>query len=260
MSASRRVGPLLPLLAGLLLVVGCALACTAAPDRAAAGDTAPGGPATSATTSPRPSESPDQAGEPFPAFSATVVRVGPRLRERMAFSYHAGCPVRLRALRYLRVSYVDFRGSARTGEMVVHATQARAVVRVFRRLYDERWPIRRMRLVDDYRGDDDLSMAANNTSAFNCRLVASGARWSEHSYGRAVDVNPVQNPYVVGSSVAPEEGREYAAVDRSADAAPVRGVIRSDDVVVAAFAGIGWEWGGDWVNSKDYQHFSASGR
>jgi poly-gamma-glutamate synthesis protein (capsule biosynthesis protein) len=178
----------------------------------------------------------------------------------MAFSYHAGCPVRLRALRYLRVSYVDFRGSARTGEMVVHATQARAVVRVFRRLYDERWPIRRMRLVDDYRGDDDLSMAANNTSAFNCRAVTGGTRWSEHSYGTAIDINPVQNPYVVGSSVAPEEGREYAAVDRSADAAPVRGVIRSDDVVVAAFAGIGWEWGGDWVNSKDYQHFSASGR
>jgi hypothetical protein len=196
----------------------------------------------------------------MPDFSASVRRIGPRLRERMRYTHRAGCPVPLRDLRYLRMSFVDFGGTARTGAMVVHATQARGVVRVFRRLYAARWPVARMRLVDRYQGDDDRSMAANNTSGFNCRRVAGADRWSEHSYGRAIDINPVQNPFVVGSSVSPEEGRRYADVDRSADAPHRRGVIRTDDAVVRAFAQIGWEWGGTWIHSKDYQHFSLSGR
>ena len=187
-------------------------------------------------------------------------RIGPRLRERMTFTYREGCPVPLRRLRLLRVRFVDFGGSARTGRIVVHAAQSREVVTVFRRLYAARWRIDKMRLVDRYEGDDGRSMAANNTSGFNCRRVAGADRWSEHSYGRAIDINPVQNPFVVGSSVSPEEGRRYAHVDRSADAPRRRGVIRGDDAVVTAFARIGWEWGGTWVHSKDYQHFSASGR
>jgi poly-gamma-glutamate synthesis protein (capsule biosynthesis protein) len=178
----------------------------------------------------------------------------------MAFSYREGCPVRLRQLRFLRVRFVDFGGAARTGRIVVHAEQSREVVTVFRRLYAARWRIDKMRLVDRYQGDDGRSMAANNTSGFNCRRVAGADRWSEHAYGRAIDINPVQNPFVVGSSVSPEEGRRYARVDRSADAPRLRGVIRTDDVVVRAFARVGWEWGGTWINSKDYQHFSASGR
>ena len=144
--------------------------------------------------------------------------------------------------------------------MIVHESYADAVVQVFRRLYLSGWPIRRMRLVDDYRGDDALSLAANNTSGYNCRTVAGGDGWSEHAYGRAIDINPVQNPYVQGSSVAPPAGRRYTSIDRSPGAAVPRGVIRSDDVVVSAFARIGWEWGGEWINSKDYQHFSATGR
>jgi len=196
----------------------------------------------------------------MPDFSASVRRIGPRLRERMRYTHRAGCPVPLRDLRYLRMSFVDFGGTPRTGAMVVHATQARGVVRVFRRLYAARWPVARMRLVDRYQGDDDRSMAANNTSGFNCRPVAGTDRWSEHSYGRAIDLNPVQNPYVVGSTVAPEEGRRYARIDRSADGSRLPGVIRADDVVVRSFARIGWGWGGTWSSSKDYQHFSASGR
>ena len=185
--------------------------------------------------------------------------MGPELRELVPFSHRRGCPVELRDLRYLRMSFVRFDGSPAVGELMVHRDAADAVVQVFRRLYEARWPIARMRLVDDYRGDDELSMAANTTSGYNCRRVAGTDRWSNHAYGRAIDINPVQNPYVVGSSVQPLSGRRFASIDRGADASVPRGAVHSGDVVVSAFADIGWEWGGDWVSTKDYQHFSASG-
>ena len=178
----------------------------------------------------------------------------------MRFSHEPGCPVPLRHLRHLRVSYIDFAGRPDLGDLVVHEDYADAVTMVFKRLYDARWPIRRMRLIDHYRGDDDRSMAANNTSAFNCRRVAGGEAWSRHAYGTAIDINPVQNPYVAVASVAPPAGRRFATIDRSAGADVPVGVIRADDVVVRAFAEIGWEWGGTWSTSKDYQHFSATGR
>jgi len=178
----------------------------------------------------------------------------------MRFSHRRGCPVGLRNLRYLQISFLGFVGVGRTGELIVHESQARPVVRVFRTLYDARFPIRRMRLVDAYQGDDDASMSANNTSAYNCRRTANDDRWSEHAYGRAIDINPIQNPYLSGSFVAPQEGRRYATVDRSAQAPYIRGGIRMADVVVAAFERIGWRWGGDWTYAKDYQHFSATGR
>jgi hypothetical protein len=99
-------------------------------------------------------------------------------------------------------------------------------------------------------------MAANNTSAFNCRFVSGTARWSEHAYGRAIDINPVQNPYVSSSGRAsPPAGAAY--VDRSRRAP---GMIHAGDAVVRAFAAVGWGWGGSWRGVKDYQHFSASGR
>jgi hypothetical protein len=258
MPAPRRARARLQLAALLLLVVG-APACSASPERVETGSSTGSQAAPPSPAEPRPQRRGAAAGE-LPPFSASVTRIGPRLRERMTSTYRAGCPVGLRRLRYLRVRFVGFGGSARTGEIVVRASQADEVVTVFRRLYAARWPLKRMRLVDDYQGDDDLSMAANNTSGFNCRRVAGADRWSEHSYGRAIDINPVQNPYVTGSSVSPEQGRRYARVDRSADAPRRRGVIRSGDVVVRAFGRIGWEWGGTWIHSKDYQHFSASGR
>ncbi len=111
-----------------------------------------------------------------------------------------------------------------------------------------------MRLVDDFGGSDDASMAADNTSAFNCRPVTGGGGFSEHSYGTAIDLNPVQNPYVSGDLVLPEPGRGYL------DRAPGSGVIRAGDPTVATFAASGWTWGGTWSGPVDYQHFSVSGR
>jgi hypothetical protein len=232
-------------------------ACSAAPSAPEAGpgqsSTTPQ-PAPSSSASTRP-VSPDEA-----SYEASVGRIGPELRARLRFTHRAGCPVPLKDLRYLRISYVGFDGRSHTGEMVVHEDYAEAVTGVFEKLYDAGWPIRRMRLVDDYQGDDDRSMAANNTSGYNCRRVAGGDTWSDHAYGAAIDLNPVQNPYVTGSSVAPPAGARFAAIDRFGQAAVRAGVIRAGDVVVRAFARIGWEWGGEWSTSKDYQHFSASGR
>jgi poly-gamma-glutamate synthesis protein (capsule biosynthesis protein) len=178
----------------------------------------------------------------------------------MRYTHRPGCPVALRDLRYLRMSFVRFDGSTRLGEMVVHADHAASVVRVFQRLYDARWPIRRMRLVDDYRGDDDLSMADDNTSGYNCRRVAGTDRWSEHAYGGAIDLNPVENPYVTSGSVSPPSGIDFARIDRSSASDVPPGVVKAGDVVVSAFSDVGWGWGGDWTSSKDYQHFSATGR
>lgn len=127
--------------------------------------------------------------------------------------------------------------------------------RVFRRLFEVRFPIRRMKLVDAYGGSDRRSMAANNTSAFNCRRVAGSSSWSEHAYGRAIDIDPVQNPWVANGVASPPAGARY--VDRSQRR---RGMIHAGDAVVRAFAAAGWKWGGYWTSPKDYQHFSATGR
>lgn len=186
------------------------------------------------------------------AFRASVVAVTP---ERLGSSHRAGCPVVSADLRLLRLTYLGVDGRARQGELVVHHDVASAVVEVFRRLYAADFPVARMATVDRYGGDDDASMAANNTSAYNCRRTTGGTSWSEHAYGRALDINPVQNPYVSGSYVAPEAGRQY--LDRG-DVRP--GMVTAGDVVVRAFAAAGWEWGGDFRSLKDYQHFSQSGR
>lgn len=193
----------------------------------------------------------------LPPYSWSSREIGSALARRMRFGHHPGCPVPLADLRYLRMKYLGFDGNTYTGEMAIHKDYAVQVAGVFERLYDARWPIRRMRLIDDYGGKDNRSMAADNTSGFNCRRVAGSRAWSAHAYGAAIDINPVQNPDLTGVSVAPGSGRRFAAIDRSADAHPPPGVITTNGPVVRAFTRIGWEWGGTWSSRKDYQHFSS---
>ncbi len=204
----------------------------------------------------RPSSSAATGSAPASGYTASVRPIGPALAARMSASHDDRCPLDLKGLRHLRMSYVGFDGRRHVGEMVVAARYADDVVSVFERLYDARWPIRRMRLVDAYGGADARSMAADNTSAYNCRRVDESTRWSAHAYGAAIDVNPVENPYLTSGSIAPPAGRRFALIDRSAGAPARRGAIRADDVVVRAFASIGWEWGGSW-SAPDYQHFAA---
>ena len=158
-------------------------------------------------------------------------------------------------LRLVTVSHWSYLGDSTTGELVVHADSAAGIVDVFSKLYDAGFPIERMELVDVYDGDDDKSMAANNTSAFNCREVAwKPGVWSNHAFGTAIDVNPLVNPYVSTTRVLPPEGARFA--DRSV---PTLGGLYPGDVATAAFADIGWIWGGTWASAKDWQHFSLSG-
>jgi len=189
-----------------------------------------------------------------PSFEVTISAIDDGIAARMKDSWRPGCPVGLDDLRLVTVSHHTFGGGVATGEIVVHADMAEDIAAVFGDLFAAGYPIERMELVDEYAADDDLSMAANNTSAFNCRTVAGTGRWSQHAYGMAVDVNPLLNPYVRNGRADPPAGSAY--VDRSVDHP---GIIRDRDAVVTAFAAIGWSWGGYW-SSPDYQHFSRNGR
>lgn len=190
-------------------------------------------------------------------FRGTVERLPPAVIQKMTgVSWRPGCPVPLERLRLLRMSYWGFDNAAHNGLLIVRDDVAVSVIDVFRRMYNARFPIQRMQLVDDFGGSDARSMAANNTSAFNCRAIdGRPGVWSQHSFGVAIDIDPVQNPWVRGTTVDPPAGRAYL------DRGHVRpGMIVAGDIVVSAFAAHGWGWGGNFNNAKDYQHFSATGR
>jgi hypothetical protein len=189
-----------------------------------------------------------------PRFSATV---SPVHWADLRFSYRAGCPVGPAELRTLRLTHWGFDGRAHSGRIVVNRRVAADVVTVFRRLYAARFPIRRLRPVSAYRGSDAASTAADNTSGFNCRRAVGSATgsWSMHAYGLAIDVNPVENPYVLGGRSLPPAGRRYLDRRRVRPGMAVEG-----GVLVEAFESVGWAWGGRWSGSPDYQHFSTTGR
>ncbi len=236
-------------LAAAALAVGLATGGTAPAEpgsAAAGGGSAPGSasPGSAAPTAP-------------PSLQAEEFRstISPVTAARLGSSHRAGCPVPVSDLRLVAVAHRGEDGRAQQGEIVVHADVAQAVVGVFRALYDAGFPLTRVATVEEFGSDDDRVMAANVTSGYNCRQKTGGSGFSEHAYGRAIDVNPVQNPYVQGTQVLPPAGRRY--LDRT-DVRP--GMVVAGDVVVRAFAAAGWEWGGDFRSLRDYQHFSESGR
>jgi hypothetical protein len=189
-------------------------------------------------------------------FEATIGPIDAGIQARMSSSWRPGCPVPLHDLRLLTLSHWGFDRAVHQGELVVHRQVASDVVRVFGILFRARFPIQRMVLIDAFAGDDCRSMAANNTSAFNYRLATDRTDLSRHSYGLAIDINPLLNPYITSDgTVLPPAGARYA--DRSLDEL---GMIHADDLVVRAFVSIGWEWGGYRSSFKDYQHFSATPR
>ncbi|MGQ0670816.1 MAG: M15 family metallopeptidase [Actinomycetota bacterium] len=207
------------------------------------------------TASPLTTASPPSARIAGPEFVGTIERIDAELREKMTgVSWHAGCPVPIRRLRLLTLDYWGFDGEAHRGRLIVRRRQAEPVLGVFHELFNDRFPIRRVRMIEPYGADDDLLGRKNVTSGFNCRLATGGSNWSQHAYGLAIDINPVQNPYVNGDVVLPARGRRF--LDRSLDEP---GMVHEDDVVVQAFVDIGWEWGGNWTSIKDYMHFSLTG-
>jgi hypothetical protein len=231
------------------LLTGCGGAPAPVPSRASA---APRPAASPSSPTPVPSAdgTPSPSPEPFAGTSAPVTAA------TVARSWHPGCPVGPDRLRLLRMSYWGFDDRPHTGTMVVNVSVVPDVLKVFESLYRQRFPIRQMQPVDVYDGSDPVSMAADNTSGFNCRnAVGAGTpHWSVHAYGEAIDVNTVENPYLFGGQVMPPAGAAYR--DRSV----VRpGMAVPDGVLVKAFAAVGWQWGGRWTDAPDYQHFSRTG-
>lgn len=188
-------------------------------------------------------------------FRSSIRGIGPKIRDRMGTSWERGCPVGLRDLRYLRVTFHGFDKQPHTGELIVHEDHARGIVQVFRRLYDARFPIEQMTLPTSNKRDPTPSGDGNGTGAMVCRATTGATSYSAHAYGLAVDLNPFQNPYLNDGLLIPELAGAY--LDRSWRRP---GMIHPNGVVVRAFAEIGWSWGGNFQTLKDYHHFSATGR
>lgn len=169
-------------------------------------------------------------------------------------SFKADCTLSRDDLRYLHVLHVDQKGNVLEGEMIVNHHIAEDVLDILKELYKAGYPIERMKLIDEYDADDEASMEDNNSSCFNFRFISHTTRVSKHGLGLAVDINTLYNPYtkIVDDerTIEPVTGGPY--LDRDADF-PYK--ITRDDLCCRLFFEHGFEWGGDWTSSKDYQHF-----
>ena len=225
------------------------------------------------TPEPTPTPSPEPTATPAPTATPDpfegqkrvnhrkddrffYVTLSDAVKERITgMSYPAvgePCRVGYDELRYVHILYVDFDGQEQEGELMVNRRVADDVIDIFYKLYLKQYPLASVKLVDDFGqpGDDGNSMRANNTSAFCYRQVTGSNHLSWHRFGAAIDINPLQNPYVNKGRVSPEEAREY--LDRK-DKRPH--MIDHSDYCYKVFKAHGWKWGGDWAGDKDYQHF-----
>ncbi|MBQ7193885.1 MAG: M15 family metallopeptidase [Synergistaceae bacterium] len=192
----------------------------------------------------------------LPAFAEDfwISEIDDALMARMkGKSYKDNCPIPVEDLRYVHVLHKDLQGNTHEGELVCNVYIAKDVLEIFRGLYEAGYPVERVRLVDDYDADDELSMRDNNSSCFNFRFITQSTKISKHGLGLAVDINTLYNPYVKGEHVEPSTAKEYT--DRSKNF-PYK--IERGDLCFRLFAEHGFEWGGDWKSLKDYQHFEVS--
>ena len=216
-------------------------------------------PAEPATWSPPPvagTPTPNStSAPPSPAAVVFASETAPVTAADLGASWRKGCPVGPADLRQVRLAYWGFDDQPHMGTIVVHRDVAADVTKVFAMLFAKRFPVRVMEPVSAYGGSDDTSMAADNTSAFNCRNAVSSGKpsWSVHAYGKAIDINPVENPYLFGDEVLPPEGRAYVDRSRYRPGMAVKG-----GVLVKAFTAVGWKWNVYGAN-PDYQHFSTTG-
>lgn len=192
---------------------------------------------------------------PIPAGNAFAWTIQPVPEDVLSrSSWVPECPVTVDELAYVTVSHVGFDGGVHTGELLMNAAWADEAVDVFRVLYEAGFPIEQMRVIRLEEIDAPPTGDWNDTTSFVCRPAVGNTSWSQHAYGLAIDINPFHNPYLKGDLVLPELASAYT--DRS-NVRP--GMIEGGDVVVTAFAEMGWAWGGNWNTLKDWMHFSASG-
>ena len=162
-----------------------------------------------------------------------------------------GAKISLDDLSYIRLLHYDFEGNIKQGELIINKALAKEVTEIFYKLFLEKYPLASVRIIDDFDADDEASMSANNTSAFNYRLISGSNKLSKHGSGTAIDINPLYNPCINKSgNVEPASGKPYT--DRSKTFA---GKIDKNDLAYKLFKEAGWTWGGNWSSLKDYQHF-----
>lgn len=188
---------------------------------------------------------------PEPSFHWEVDELAEATRHAMTgVTWEPGCPVGLGELREVELTHHGFDGSVHPGRLIAHASVVDDLEEVFATMFEVGFPLEAVAPAHRFDGDDDAIMAANASHAFNCRPITGGERWSEHSFGTAIDINPRQNPYERDGTVLPPEGADY--LDRT----DVRdGMLVEDGPIVAAFDRLGWEWGGRWSSLVDYMHF-----
>ncbi len=209
-------------------------------------------------------DSPLHAGEPpagEPAVTAVegfAARLGPvpeSVRASMnPATWREGCPLPVEKLAYVELRHWGFDGAVHQGALIVHQDVALEIIDIFAALFEARFPLESVRIIEEFGGNDMASMRANNTSAFNCRKISGTNTLSMHSWGLAIDINPLLNPYVRGVHVSPPEGKPHANAE-TRDKHPQPGYVLEGELCHQAFVGRGWEWGGAWTDRKDYQHF-----
>lgn len=184
-------------------------------------------------------------------------KIGDAVKLRIqGISYKENRSITLDELRYIRIKYYDFDGNIQKGELIVNRKISRDILEIFYDLYENRYPLERVSLIDEYGADDEKSMEANNTSAFNYRVIAGTEVLSCHASGMAVDINPRINPCVTKQGIAPENGECYVQRDVSRCTGDYKNyMIQEGDYIYRLFKKHGFQWGGDWISSKDYQHF-----
>lgn len=169
-------------------------------------------------------------------------------------SYKENCTVPREELRYLHILHVGFDNNTHEGELIVNKRIAEDVLDIFKELYKAGYQIEKVRLIDEYNAQDELSMRDNNSSAFNFRYISYSTTLSKHAMGLAVDINTLYNPYIkqVDGRLNIEPANAVNYVDRNRQ---FQHKIDHDDLCYKLFTKHGFEWGGDWEDSKDYQHF-----
>jgi hypothetical protein len=209
----------------------------------------PGPPSSSMTTT---TTTMTRSSPPPPPPTLAPAAVDPVTVAELGASWRPGCPVGADLLRRVEMNYLGFDGRTHRGELIVHRDVVADVVAILGQLYELGYPIARMRSVAGYPGaEDELSMQDNNTSAFNCRPLPGSNKPSMHAYGRAIDVNPLINPYIDSDgNIEPATAAPYLDRTRTDP-----GMLHAGDPVVRAFTDRGWRWGGNWRTPKDYQHF-----
>lgn len=189
------------------------------------------------------------------AATSQPATVSPVTAADLGASWAPGCPVAPAQLRRITLSHLGFDNQPHRGELIVHEALVPQVVAIFAQLYWQGYPIEKMRPSSQYLNangelSDEASMAGNNTSAFGCRRIPGSGHWAQHAYGRAIDLNPLLNPYLDADGVQPHNGGVYLDRRRIDP-----GLLHDGDPAVRAFTDRGWRWGGHWRSPIDYQHF-----